>query len=153
MHTPRGAFLCGRWATLNFAPSRSVSGMPAHTAKWCNMIDAATVTFRDAVPGPCCGMYTKPSQHLICLADRPVPWQSSVSEGADACHGNAGLLVLPVSRSINAVFDSAACEDAEWCSLLMHRNAEHAACLPWMTVREAFEAYILAAIASPRCPA
>ena len=43
-------------------PVHDATGKFAHSAKLCKTIDAATVTFSDAVPPPCCGMNTKSSQ-------------------------------------------------------------------------------------------
>lgn len=46
--------------------------------KWCRIMDAATVTFNEAVPHPYWGMYTKKSHISHSLAERPVPCRAQI---------------------------------------------------------------------------
>ena len=62
-----------RSCTKYFSPSRARSSYPAHSAKWCMTMDAATDTFKDAVPGPCCRMYTNPSHMAFWFSVMPLP--------------------------------------------------------------------------------
>ena len=62
-----------RSCTKYFSPSRARSSYPAHSAKWCMTMDAATDTFKDAVPGPCCRMYTNPSHMAFWFSVMPSP--------------------------------------------------------------------------------
>ena len=71
--TPRLAVRSGRSPTSNLAWVRERSGYAAQVAKWCSTMDAATATFRLAVPGPCCGMYTSVWHAASSLADNPEP--------------------------------------------------------------------------------
>lgn len=48
--TPLAVVRWGLGPTTNLAPSRCRSGYCAHTAKWCRMMEAATVTLSEAVP-------------------------------------------------------------------------------------------------------
>ena len=62
-----------RSCTKYFSPSRARSSYPAHSAKWCMTMDAAMDTFKDAVPGPCCRMYTNPSHMAFWFSVMPSP--------------------------------------------------------------------------------
>ncbi len=54
-------------------------------------MDAATATFRLAVPGPCCGMYTSASHTASCAADSPEPCAgAALSACYDTPLGDAG---------------------------------------------------------------
>ena len=80
---PRAVVRCGRSPTTNFCPSRPCSWYPAHCAKCCSTMDVATVTFRDAVPSPYCGTYTKASHAAICFSLRP--WPCRIAAWAVRC--------------------------------------------------------------------
>lgn len=71
--------------TTYFCPCLARSGYPAHMAKLCSTMEAATATFSDAVPSPNCGMYTSLSHSCSCLLDRPVPCAVLRQTGLMAC--------------------------------------------------------------------
>eukprot|EP00955_Chlamydomonas_euryale_P040171 351612-Chlamydomonas_euryale.AAC.19 len=62
-------------------------------------MEHATATFSDAVPTPCCGMYTNESHTAFCRADSPCPSLPRMNAVGPAKAHTQGSVRLPARRS------------------------------------------------------